>query len=293
MRTVIALAFASALSLGCSQRPLQPFPSDNSVRDTTAAPAAAQSGALLSAFYGLQGTMPVWARLALCTEIEGGDGMPIVFGRTIDPATLQAGDVKVITASRAYTPTCLTMAPAVDAGELRTALLLGKLGTPDDPPLRVEIVGHVLSDDGAVDFRGARVDVTPLADGPSIVLAEIPPRAQWKLGVSDSDRGVGDGCPEGTAQVVRTVWAGGVTKPGGDEIDDVERQAYRVRARLPDGTETTLTPDAIGDRGDGDNYHLLCFRTAMTPLSVSFPVGLMTDPNEDLNPATEVSLPSP
>ena len=41
---------------------------------------------------------------------------------------------------------------------------------------------------------------------------------------------------------------------GGDEIDDVEREAYRVL--FESGEETALM--AVADLGDGDNNHELC-----------------------------------
>ena len=102
--------------------------------------------------------------------------------------------------------------------------------------------------------------------------------------------GGGSGCPEGTRQVVRAVWAGGVTKPGGDEVDDLERQAYRVFVAGENGTLTEIIPFAIGDLGDGDNNHELCLDVDERAVSVEFPAGLMTDPRDDPNPATGISV---
>ena len=85
-------------------------------------------------------------------------------------------------------------------------------------------------------------------------------------------------------------WAGGVTKPGGDEIDDVEREAYRVTMRVDGEGETQVVPFAIGDRGDGDNNHELCLDRAGSPTHVEFPAGLVTDPREDLNPYTKIAV---
>ena len=69
--------------------------------------------------------------------------------------------------------------------------------------------------------------------------SEVVPEAQWGLGNPGTSfpGGGGDGCPLGTKQVVRVTWAGGVTKPGGDEIDDFEREAYRVSTSFGDGDE--------------------------------------------------------
>jgi ribosomal protein S13 len=99
----------------------------------------------------------------------------------------------------------------------------------------------------------------------------------------------GSGCPESTRQVVRAVWSGGVTKPGGDEVD-VERRAYRVLGDGGASEPSEVSPFAFGDLGDGDNYPELCLDTEAPALRVAFPAGLMTDPREDLNPATRRSL---
>ena len=73
----------------------------------------------------------------------------------------------------------------------------------------------------------------------------------------------------------------------------LERQATQgpwvCPPRLP-GPGSSVTPTALADLGDGDNNHLLCLDTADTPVSVSFPGGIFTDPNDDLNPATSVAI---
>ena len=86
-------------------------------------------------------------------------------------------------------------------GETRTVLLIGDFGDADyDPPQTVQIVDDLLSDgseESLVNFVGAQVRVTPLTDGPSIVLAQILPKRVW------SQKGVGTACPASTKQVVR------------------------------------------------------------------------------------------
>jgi hypothetical protein len=94
----------------------------------------------------------------------------------------------------------------------------------------------------------------------------------------------------GTKQVVRVTWAGGVTKPGGEEVDDVERAEYRVTTLLDDEGETELVPFALGDLGDGDNNHELCLDRAGMPVKVDFPAGFVTDPRNDLNPPTSIEI---
>jgi hypothetical protein len=63
-----------------------------------------------------------------------------------------------------------------------------------------------------------------------------------------------------------------------------------VTVRAADGTQRDISPVALADLGDGDNNHLLCLDTADTPVSVAFPAGVLTDPNDDLNPATSVAV---
>jgi len=250
-----------------------------------------QSAELLSAFFGLDNALPFLARL-ICRGAPGKDGMPVILSTEIDHRTLQAGDFQVTTASGAVGQmTCITLLPATDGGELRTVLLVGEYGSAElDPPVQVEVVGHLHSIDGTLDFHGARVDVTPLAQGPSLVMAEVADPTAPDLGLGQR-RTDGDDCPpDGIAQAVRVVWAGGVTLANGDEPGDAERDLYRVTVRAPDGTERDITPTALADLGDGDNNHLLCMDTADTPLSVAFPAGVFVDPNKDLNPETEVSV---
>ena len=251
-----------------------------------------QSAALLSGFFGLDNGLPRLASRAICRGASGQDGMPVIFSTEIDPTTMQAGDFRVTTASGAVGEMlCVTLLPATDGGELRTVLLVGEFGAAEtDPPVTVEIVGHIHSIDGTLDFRGAQVDVTPLAPGPSLVMAEIADPAAPDPGLGQR-RTDGDDCPtDGIMQAVRVVWAGGVTLENGDEPGDAERDLYRVTVRAADRTEREITPTALADLGDGDNNHLLCLDTTDTPIAVSFPAGILTDPNDDLNPATIVAV---
>lgn len=247
---------------------------------------------LLSAFFGLDNTLPGTAN-RICLGTAGLDGMPVIFSAEIDHTTLQAGDFRVTTDSGAVgTVDCVSFLPATDAGELRTVLLMGEFGNADtdSPPARVEIVGHVHSIGGTLDFLGAAVAVTPLEAGPTLILAE-----RFDPDIPDAGLGLrrtrGSACPdEGILQAVRVVWAGGVTLADGDEPGDAERHLYRVTVRAEDGSLREVAPAALADLGDGDNNHLLCLDTADRPVSVSFPAGILTDPNDDLNPETSVRL---
>ena len=260
--------------------------------DMSAHPNTTGAGAaLLSAFYGLDDAIPFLASYRICREFGHQDGMPVIFSKEVDINTLEAGDFRVTLADgQTVTPGCVTPAPAEDIGEFRTILTIGDFGSINNQPRTVTITGNIISLDQQTNFAGAEVSVTALEDGPTLVLAESVAQDQWELNKESSGLpfGGGTGCPTGTKQIVRAVWAGGVTKPGGDDIDDTERAAYKVFVADSDGGETVVTPMAIGDLGDGDNNHKLCLDVETPATRIAFPENLMTDPREDLNPATSV-----
>jgi hypothetical protein len=134
-------------------------------------------------------------------------------------------------------------------------------------------------------------------------------RKHFKVKRSSALKKVHQGCEEGNKYRFHTgnaTWAlteksiksmsmeflvgTGVTKPGGDPIDDEERLAYSVTVDDGTGNPVTITPFAIADLGDGDNNHELCLDVETPAIRVDFPVGLLTDPREDLNPATGISV---
>jgi hypothetical protein len=248
---------------------------------------------LLSAFYGLDDDLGRLANMSIGKGAGGADGMPVIFSHEIDPNTLQPGDFRVTTASgRIGEIYWVTLAPADDKGELRTVLFAGAYGSIEDQPVKVEVIGNILSLDGKLNFKGASIDVIPLEEGPTMIFAEIVPEEQWNVGQKATELpwSGGSGVVEGTQQVVRVTWVGGITKPGGDEADDVERSMYKVTVLQDNGQKVEVTPFAIADLGDGDNNHTLCLDVIGKPTSVYFPAGYLTDPREDLNPETRVNL---
>ncbi|MEO0551504.1 MAG: hypothetical protein AAFZ91_16420 [Pseudomonadota bacterium] len=253
-----------------------------------------REAALVSAFFGLDNGLPKrnTDRVA-CDGAGGADGMPVIFSHEVDVETLDPGDFKIATESGAIGEvTCLTLAPADDPGELRTALLAGNYGSAEDQPVTVEIVGNILSLDGSINFTGASIAATRLEVGPTLVWAERVPETDWALGESATTLpwGGGDKCPVGSAQVIRVTWDGGVTKPGGEPADFEEGQLYAIDVASEDGAKRTVTAVALADLKDGDNNHLLCLDTTDTVQSISFPAGYLTDPREDLNPDTKISV---
>ena len=248
---------------------------------------------LLSAFYGLDDALPRPSNRVICDGAGGNDGMPVIFSHEIDVKTMQAGDFKVTTASsKTGRITCVTLAPADDSGELRTVPFAGHYGSIEDQPVRVDVVGNVLSIDGKLNFKGSSIKVIPLEVGPTMILAQNVPRGELYLGRAATPLpwGGGSGCPVGTKTIVRVVWVGGVTKPGGDPADEKEGARYKVTLTQANGKTIQVAPFALGDVGDGDNNHKLCLDVVGTPRSVSFPAGFLTDPREDLNPDTTIRV---
>jgi len=252
-----------------------------------------RAASLISAFFGLDDALPKAADQGIWNGAGGTDGMPVIFSHEIDFRTMDAGDFKVTTQSgKTGEILAVTLAPADDLGEHRTVLLSGQYGSVNDQPARVEIVGNLLSIDHEVNFKGVSVKVTPLEEGASLVWCEVVPQREWELGKKPTALawGRGSGASLRSKQVLRVTWSGGVTKPAGGEVDDTERQLYKVKVRLEDGKIVNVTPFALGDLGDGDNNHELCLDVVGTPISVSFPGGKLKDPRKDLNPATTISF---
>jgi hypothetical protein len=167
------------------------FRADTQQTDTTTTDASVRGqGQLLSAFFGLDNGLPRLTSLGLCRGADKADGMPVIFDREVDVPTLQAGDFRVRTRSgHMGTLRCVTLKPAIDAGELRTVLLVGDFGSaPSDPPVSVEIVGTVYSADHRVNYKSARITVTALEAGPTLVLAEAVPASQSPLSATAACR---------------------------------------------------------------------------------------------------------
>ena len=211
---------AIAATLGLVATSSTSLAEQDSLSESSLIGAQQQEARLLSAFFGLDNNLP-FAANRLCWGASGEDGMPVVFSQTLDADTLQPEDFEVTSESgEVHTPKCVTLRPAQDAGELRTVLLIGEFGdAPDNPPLSAKVVGELLSDGSpTINFKGTQVDVTPLAEGPSLVLAEPVPKKQWTQ-ETNSTR-----CPQGIRQIIRVTWNGGVRRPDRGEAGEAERK---------------------------------------------------------------------
>lgn len=280
------LAGLSLVSCGFVGSPKNAVAPNLDLVDRTGIREGLDQGQVLNAFFGLDNKLPLLAGWRVCSGAGGKDGMPIVLDREVDVKTLEAGDFSVVTrGSTEGSVHCVTVMPAADAGEVRTVLLVGEFGSAaGDPPAAMEVTGNLISKDGKVNFRGAKVGVTPLEAGPSIVLAEMVPLDQ--VPVREGNWGAGSGCPADTRQIMRVVWAGGVRRKDGDEVGEFERRQYRVEMEVG----KAVTPFALGDLQDGDNNHLLCLDTREKVKRVTFPAGVLVDPNKDVNGATAAEI---
>jgi len=240
---------------------------------------------ILSAFFGLDDALPSIVE-RICPGGAGTDGMPVVFSDEINQDTLDADDFVVITAGGVEkVPRCVTHLPAGEENEDRTVLLIGDLGDAvEDPPASVVVSGRLFGET-AGNLQGLETDrVTPLAAGPFLVHAEVVEAGEQELGRP----GNGGGCPlEGTLQVVKVTWAGGVVATSGEELGDAERMRYRVT--FEDGSQ--IVPFALADLNDNDNNHDLCLDDARRPVRIGMGEDTVIDPNGDPNPHMFVLLP--
>ncbi len=213
-------------------------------------------------------------------DLEGLDGLPVVFSELLDPTTLDPSDFLITTAGGAnFTPVAATVNPSHDAGERRSVVLFGEFGDADsDPPVSVSLVGEILTVGGVdISQTALPVDVIPLADGPSLVYAEtVEPDSV--------------GSVEGSKLVLRAVWAGGIVGVDGSEVTEQIWSQYVLSGVDIDGKPIDLTPIAIADLNDSDNNHLLYFDQSITPEILFLPEGLVIDPNGDFNADTFITV---
>ena len=235
---------------------------------------------ILSAFFGLDNAIPAAAG-ALCPGAVGEDGMPVTFSHRVAVMTPEANAFRVTTRSGAtHSPRCATLLPATAPSERHTLLLMGELGDdPADPPLTLDVVDHVPLEGGG-DARGLSSPVTPLAAGPALALA---------IRYAPADLS-GSSCPSGqTQQIVQITWNGGVTAVGGGELGDAERLRMHVTLASGGGTRE-VTPFALADLGDRDNYVQLCLDDGAPPVSVRVEAGTCVDPHGEPNDETAVAV---
>lgn len=232
---------------------------------------------ILSAYHGLDELPLPIVRLCPGRRSVGDDGMPVTFSVQLDGETVKPEAFVVETAAgERVTPSCATLRPADERLENRTVLLAGPFGTLEAPPQAVEVVGH-LQDTGGRSLEGLRTEtITPLQNGPSLVLAER---------FAPDTVGLEGECPDGTKQVVQLTWEGGVTGPDGADLKEPQRLAVSVT--LDDGS--IVKPVALGD-DDPDNFVHACLDTATEAKTVAVEAGHFHDPGDDANPETHIDV---
>jgi hypothetical protein len=143
-------------------------------------------------------------------ELDGKDGLLVVFDVEVDAAALQPR-VFVVTRSTEGPawPEQAVLAPASEDDENRTVLLVGELGdaTAQGQPTHVAVVGPLYAEDGR-SLQGLGAPIVPFDVPPQVVAVQVLAAAPGRC--------------ERAAQVLRTYW--------NDELRGVEPEDLpRVR----------------------------------------------------------------
>lgn len=238
---------------------------------------------ILTAFFGLDNALPPQARL-LYKNALGKDGMPIVFSHEIDPTTLAGSDFEVETQNgTVFQVEFATLMPSNEEFELRTVLLIGEFGNaPENPPISVIIADDLRSRTGH-NFKGERIPVIPLEEGPTLSYAthfELTDAYPYVA------TGRGCDCPKGiTKTVVKAVWSGGVRALNGDELGNHELKNFLVTI-VHENDTLQVSPFKIADVNDNDNNTDLCIKERGTPIQVTVAKNTAIDPRGDANNTT-------
>ena len=241
-------------------------------------PDVVDSPAILTAYLGVLDTPALGAALLAgvsgCEQQPLDEGMPVVLSHRVDGATLDPSDFVVATvAGAAMTPTCATLEPATDDDELQTVLLTGPLGSSDDLPVEVAVVGELLAIDGTV-LTGISTDtVNTFETGPRLVLARLDPAGALCASL-------------GSSHEIQMTWEGGVTGPRGAEAGAAELAGLSL-IDVDGGSHPVLGFD---DLGDGDNYLVACIPADVEPAMIEARQDTVYDPTNNPNPSTAVDV---
>jgi hypothetical protein len=181
--------------------------------------------------------------LTRAPELGDRDAIVVVFSEQIDPATLVARALLVVSKEgHRMPPDRAVLSPAV-RGQTRTVLLVGDFTREGREPSDVVVVGSLFTDGGTL-LRGFSHAVEPFEQPDRVVLAHRLP-------------GDGKRCM-GASQIVRAYWS--------DRLGDgAELDLGTVRVALGDGSQLTpvgVERALIGDNPDrGSNVLDLCLRT--------------------------------
>ncbi len=232
---------------------------------------------ILSIYHGLDPLPPGATRLCGLPPTAGQDGMPVVFSAQINGGTLAATTFAVeISSGQRITPLCATLRPALEPLESRTVLLIGPFSPEDTVPVGVEVVAQLEDTNGNSLVGLKSKQVTSLASGPSLVLAEL---------LMPSTVGLVGECPEESTQAVLLTWEGGVTGPQGATLADAQRLAISLLLESGD----LVNPHSLAD-DDRDNHVIACLTESSQATLVRVEAGFFHDPGDDANPETEVEV---
>lgn len=244
------------------------------------------SDVLVSAFFGLDNSLPRNINL-ICRRGRNMDGMPVNFKYSIDPNTLAPEDFEVVDSrGNLYTPRCATLAPANEAGEGRTVLLVGEFGDEvTNPPVEVRIVDDLFTvaqstNESAcsevINLNGLFTEnVVPLSDGPSMFFAQ-------KIEGDITE------CAD-AVQVIQVAWNGGIV-PVDDNIQEADLFQFYTVYTDSSGVLIPHTPVSIADINDNDNFHQLCLDFTDPVVKVTIGANIVEDPNGDPNLASEIEV---
>ncbi len=225
------------------------------------APARAQpEPALLSAHFALDDA----------PSLGDLDGIAVVFSVEVDPASLQPSAFMVVLAdgTRAF-PTEAVLAPASEADENRTVLLIGDFGDPRRRPPADVLVIRTLHAETGQSLRGLLGPVSGYDEGGTIVTAE-----QRKAP-----------CDAG-AQRIRTYWTDALRG-----VEAADLQAVTVELSGGRTAHPTAFEDHEFEREDReDNVLDLCVPAAERVMSVWVDAGVFSDAPGHLNAATKTAV---
>jgi hypothetical protein len=241
-------------------------------------PDVVDSPAILSAYLGVLDLAPIGVGLLAavtgCEQQPLDEGMPVVLSHRVDAATLEPSDFVVTTVGgAAMTPTCATLEPATDDDELQTVLLTGPMGSSDDLPAEVAVVGELLAIDGTVLTGIATDTINTFETGPRLVLARLDPAGQQCASL-------------GSSHEIQMTWEGGVTGPRGADQGTAELEGLTL-IDVDGGSHPLLGFD---DVGDGDNYLVACAPPDVEPATLEARPDTVYDPTNNPNPTTGVEV---
>jgi hypothetical protein len=198
------------------------------------------------------------------------EGLPVVLSRQVDAETLDASDFVVTTSSgTTAAPTCARLAPADEDDELQTVLLVGELGSNEDPSARISITGELLAV-GGTDLSGLETDdIDTFEDGPELVLAKVGPAQEYCRSL-------------GSTAEIQTTWQGGVTGPQNSEPGADQLAGFTVA----DVGGALFPILGFDDLGDDDNYVVVCIPAGLTPATLEVRAATLFDPTNNPNPET-------